>query len=155
MDAGQKKRVSQRGFTFIEVVIAVSLLAAAAAIIIGLQASAVQRGIHDKFSQISILVARRLMASLEANEQDLQPFEQSGRVVELLTTFKMNMPEDKDELSILEQLQATVRIEPWSIPNVDPDAMRKISVIVSWSPDPYDAVRLIYFAPNKSDREEG
>jgi type II secretory pathway pseudopilin PulG len=155
VDAGQPQTLDEGGFTFIEVVIAVSLLAASAAIIIGLQGSAIQRGIHDKYSQIGILIARRLMASLETNEQDLQPFEQSGRVVELLSTFKMTMPDDKDEIAVMDQLQATVRIEPWGIPSVDPDAMRKITIIVSWSSDPYDAVRLMYFAPNKTDREEG
>lgn len=138
---------SERGFTFIEVVIAVSLLAIAATIIVGMQGAAVQRGLRDKFAQQSILAGRRIMASLEANEEQIQPFEQSAPILSLFDTFKIPQPQDKDELSMLEQLQGTLKIEPWAIPEIDPDAMRKITLSINWGPEEDQSIEILYFAP--------
>lgn len=154
MDTGKEKDMtmsrrisSEGGFTFIEVVIAVSLLAVAASIIVGMQGAAIQRGVRDKFAQQAILAERRIMASLEANEDQVQAYEKTGPILDLFDTFKIKPPVDKEELSIIEQLEATLKIEPWEIPEIDPEAMRKITLIVRWGPDQDQSIEVLYFAP--------
>ena len=55
----KKSPSHESGFTFVEVMIALVLLASASAILVGMQSAAVHRTIRDTPAQKSMMVARR------------------------------------------------------------------------------------------------
>ena len=61
----KKSPSDESGFTFVEVMIALVLLASASAILVGMQSAAVHRTIRDTSAQKSMMVARRIMAMIE------------------------------------------------------------------------------------------
>ncbi len=140
----------ERGFTFIEVIIAVMLLAAATGILIGLESSAVQRLIYDRNTQQAMLAARRIMSMIEINQDDLSMANQlQGPVLTVLTQLGAPTPDNQQERAALEALNASVQVAPWTPPgnNIEENSMNKVTLNIAWGPSPDEAFTLVYFIP--------
>lgn len=142
--------VRERGFTFIEVIIAVMLLAAATGILIGLESSAVQRLIYDRNTQQAMLAARRIMSMIEINQDDLSMANQlQGPVLTVLSQLKAPSNGTEQERIALEALNASIMVEPWTPPgnNIEENSMNRVTLSIAWGPTPDEAFTIVYFIP--------
>jgi prepilin-type N-terminal cleavage/methylation domain-containing protein len=140
----------ERGFTFIEVIIAVMLLAAAMSVLIGLESSAVQRLIYDRNTQQAMLAARRIMSMIEIHEDDLSFANQlQGPVLTVLNQLGAPNTGNEQERIALESLNASVMIEPWTPPgnNIEENSMNRVTLSIAWGPTPDEAFTILYFIP--------
>lgn len=138
------------GFTFIEVIIAVMLLSNATMLLIGLEASAIQRTVRDRSTQQAMLAARRIMSQIESIEQTAAPDNQSDvPVPALLAQLGAPATTDPRELQVLERLRASMVVEDWTppFPNIEAPAMKRISLEIAWGPASFERFNLLYFIP--------
>jgi prepilin-type N-terminal cleavage/methylation domain-containing protein len=148
---------SQKGFTFIEVIIALSLLAVSTAVLIGLEGSTVQRTIRDRSVQQSMLAARRVLAAVEAADTKLELSDQNDvPVIDLLRTLNAAELANDAEKGDLETLRASVKIQDWPLPlqGVAQNALRKLVLDISWGSDPRDVFEITYFIPGPEEESE-
>lgn len=147
---GEEVVARERGFTFIEVIIAVMLLAAAMSVLIGLESSAVQRLIYDRNTQQAMLAARRIMSMIEIHEDDLSFANQlQGPVLTVLNQLGAPNTGNEQERIALESLNASVMIEPWTPPgnNIEENSMNRVTLSIAWGPTPDEAFTILYFIP--------
>jgi len=127
----------EAGFTLIEILIALSVMAAASVVLIGMQGAAIARTVRDRNAQQGMLLARRIMASIEISDNPLevQNFE-NDNAIGALQKFGIPEPTDDVEKRALAPFQVTLFGEDLMlpIPNVDQDPLRKFSLRVSWGP---------------------
>lgn len=145
-------RSNQGGFTFIEVVIALALFAAGAALIVGLESSAINRTLRDRNAQQAMLAARRIMALIETAGPKLEIGDQEDQPVDeiLQTLGAPNVPsDDAEKSSPLDGFRASLLFKDWDLPfeNVQNPAMKKISLIVAWGDAPGERLSIDYLYP--------
>ena len=129
----------QAGFTLIEILIALTVMAAASGVLIGMQSAAIARTFRDKNAQQGMLLARRIMASVEAsadNPQALVNFDNES-AIGARHNFGIPEPTEAAEKKALAPFTVTMLVEefPLPIPNMDPEPMNKITLRVSWGAD--------------------
>lgn len=138
------------GFTFIEVVVALAVMASAAGIIIGMQGAALRRTVRDTNAQQAMLTARRIMSSIEAldpknfniQSQENQP------ASALLQTLGVTSVGDKDEAAAISTLSANLLVEDLPIPLLEKEAlMKKIILRLFWGQGLDEALEVIYLMP--------
>lgn len=131
----RRYRYSQSGFTFLEVMVALIIMASAAAVLIGMQGSAAARTLRDSDAQQAMLLARRIMSSIETigDETTLQPFDNEP-ALNALNRWNIPEPSDEKEKSILAPFFVSLLVEDWvlPLPNIDPDPVKKITLRVTW-----------------------
>lgn len=141
---------AERAFTLMEVSIAVLILAASLVVIIGLQSSIITKSNHDRMNLQAMLFARRILAQYEANISEISTGEIRGTAEELLK----GVESDSDQIKIYAGMDAFLKIEQWDIPQ-KPQALKRLTVTVSWGDDPYDSMTVFYFVPYEEvDSEE-
>jgi prepilin-type N-terminal cleavage/methylation domain-containing protein len=143
-----KARSSESGFTFVEVIVALTLMAVAAGLLIGLEGAAVRRTIRDTQAQQAMLAARRIMSAIETmrnneftlSNQDNQP------IAEVLQQLGSPSTDDPSENKALEMLSATVQVEDWvlPLPETESTPLKRISLKVSWGQEPDEAITILY-----------
>ncbi len=136
----------QLGFTLIEITIAVVMLSIALITFLGMQASAVKRELRDKNVRQAMLFSRRILASIEKQEDPLENKNQTQNALQMLKQYGVDA--DEQDQKNLEFLEATLTIENWGIPAVKDDAFKKVTLTSSWSPDVADYFEIVYFVPN-------
>lgn len=137
----------QRGFTFVEVIVALTLLAASASILIGMEGAAIRRTIRDQNAQQATLAARRIMASIEAiksNEFNLASSDNQS-VEQLLSTLGVEPGQQRNALPT-PPLTASLVVEEQPIPflNTVINPMKRITLTVSWGPGRDDFITVFY-----------
>lgn len=159
-----RSRPYQAAFTLIEIAFAILIFAGAFVILLGLHASAMQRAYLDERRQEAMLLARQVLAALEARSEPLQPTESRGPVREIISEASGVagdlLESDPDPGN---RYEAVLRVENLGIPDVDDEAMRRVQVTVSWGESALENVTVFYFIPNDpgdgtveaNDEEEG
>lgn len=142
-----RARKSELGFTFIEVLLAVTILAVAASIAIGLQSASIGRTIDDKMSQRALLAGRRILSMIEVDEKNIQNLEKEGPLSNLFDQYKIPLPDNQDERASLDNITGRISISDWELPKLSKGGMKKISLLLSWG-DEDQNVELVYFAPS-------
>lgn len=134
----RRQRTKESGFTLIEILIALSVMAAASVVLIGMQSAAIARAVRDRNAQQGMFLARRIMASIEAQAdkpQDIPTFENEGAFGVLQ---RLNIPEPTDEISkrAMAPFQITLTSSNLQIPlpNVNQDPLKKFSLRIAWGP---------------------
>jgi prepilin-type N-terminal cleavage/methylation domain-containing protein len=151
-----RSRRSERGFSFIEVIIALSLFAAGAALIVGLESSAINRTVRDRNAQQAMLAARRIMASIETAGSRLELGDQENRpVVEVLQALGAPQVSDDKEKEQLDSLSVTLRIQEWNLPfeNVQNPSMKKVDLVLAWGDGVGESLRIDYLYPNPPQQQ--
>lgn len=133
---------SARGFTFVEVMVSLALLAASVSILIGMQGAAVRRTLRDMNEQQAILTARRIMAALETEDRSNLTINSDANVpiTELLDRFNLTSPADQDNKDALARMRASLAIQEQQI-QIRPQqiqVMILIQLTIAWSTSPYD-----------------
>lgn len=145
------KRVApQSGFSLIEVIVALAIMAAAASLLIGMQGAAISRTLRDRDAQQAMLAARRIMSSIEAAGDDA-PLENFDGETVLETLKKFGGPDVTSDTEALgyASLRVAMAVDEIKlpIPNVEDDPMRKITLKVYWGTQLDEAFIITYLAP--------
>jgi prepilin-type N-terminal cleavage/methylation domain-containing protein len=147
-------RLSTAGFTFIEVTVALALLAVAASILIGMQGAAVKRTLRDTNAQTAMLVARRIMASIEIlNDSEFSLATQSNAPVkDLMQQLNITGLGERSESPALDMMTASVTVDDIEIPmqvNETVEQMRRIILRLTWGPGADESIQLVYQRPRQ------
>lgn len=139
---------AQSGFTLIEILIALSVMASASVVLIGMQSSAIARTMRDKNAQQGMFLSRRIMASVEAlanNPLDVPTFENES-AIGALQKFGIPEPTDEHEKRALEPFQVALLGEflQIPIPNVNQDPIRKFVLKITWGPAVDETFSVVY-----------
>lgn len=146
------RRKNSAGFSLIEVVFAVLILASALVTLLGLQSSSLQLSAHSKFTQRAMLIARDILAPIETSKEpiDIQDLEGTPReVLEKVLPARIN-DNNKDTQDAM--FRVRLKVEYWGIPKVNEEAMRRITLTVRWSTAALDSFEIVYFMPNEGDQ---
>jgi prepilin-type N-terminal cleavage/methylation domain-containing protein len=138
------KNISERGFTFIEVIVALALLAASASILIGMEGAAIRRTIRDQNAQQATLAARRILASIEAiDPKDFNLGSSDNRPVEELLG---DLGVEPDQRQRGNPLTASLLVEdqPIPFPNTAINPMKRITLTISWGQGRDDSITVFY-----------
>jgi len=146
-----QRKKSEQGFTFLEVIVALALLAVSASILIDMEAAAVRRTIRDQNAQQATLAARRIMASIEAiDDKDFTLASSQGRPAEELLQ-ELGVDTAAQSLQGGPQVSAPpltasllVEDQPIPLPNTVVDPMKRIILKVSWGPGRDDFITIFY-----------
>lgn len=144
-----KPHSSEIGFTLIEIMIAIFLLASSLTILLGLQSAVVSRAINDQSRAQAMLVARRILAGIETGEIETPEGESSKSAREQLGALVR--PEDS---TLLDDITINMLSEPWEVPNFEKFKIRKITLNLVWGPSQEQQTGLYYFIPEDEGQEE-
>jgi prepilin-type N-terminal cleavage/methylation domain-containing protein len=141
----------QRGFTFIEVTVALALLAVASSILIGMQGAAVRRTIRDANAQAAMLVARRIMASIELlkDSEFMLSTQSAGPVRDLLQQLNISGIGERPESSAIDQMTSSVTVDELELllPQEKQEKMKRIVVRLAWGPGADESMQIVYQRP--------
>jgi len=139
----------QRGFTLVEVVIALVILGGSLVVLLGLQSSLITRTLRDETQERASLLTRQLLAPLEAGLSSTDTIDTSGTFQEVYArvTKDLAQPSDLDSTDNNAMFRVSYTIVPWKIEGFDDDLMHKVTVIVSWGENPSDRTITNYFVP--------
>jgi len=149
--AARHRRLSQSGFTLIEITVALSLLAVSASIFIGMQGSAVRRTLRDTNAQAAMLVARRVMASIEIlkDSEFMLATNSESPVRDLLQQLNITGIGDKAESAAIDQMTASVAVDELELvlPLDRQEQMKRITLRLTWGPGADESIQLVYQRP--------
>jgi len=147
------KKNDNKGFTFIELLFAVLILAAAILPIYGLQTTALDRVARNENELQATLIARQLLSFVEGSEGNLRstnrelPADDALRQIARGTKGIDYEPANAD---VLAHYSVTFVVEPWTIQLTQqiPIALERLRLEVSWGPSKRDKVQFMYlFSP--------
>jgi prepilin-type N-terminal cleavage/methylation domain-containing protein len=156
MDTRQVKHklgsAHERGFTFVEVLLALIVLASAASVLVGMQSAAISRTIRDRNAQQAMLFARRVMSAIEVmDESSPIPPADEQPAAQLMQTFGIPEPTTDPEKRALDPLRASLIVEEFALPfeNFDQSPLQKLTLRVAWGNAIDDAFVITYLKPVK------
>lgn len=154
MDArsrNNRQNRSQQGFSLIEIVFAVLIFAGSLVVLLGLQSSSLQLTARDKLTQRAMLYARRILAPLETSSDPIEIQDVEGTVRDLLARVTPGDIDLAQDESIDPNFRAHLKVESWGIPNINDEAMKRLSLTIRWSQSSDDMFQIVYFLPNDGD----
>lgn len=137
----------QQGFTLIEIIIAVMVLAVSLTTILGLQSSSTDQAIRTRNKQEAMLIAREIMSAIELQGSAIENISLNTSALEVLQKY---LPPDKQKKNRAETglpLQADLSIDFWAMKGLPDKSVKKVSLVVYWSDNPQDKISIIYFIP--------
>ena len=146
------KRRAERGFTLIEITLAILVLAGSFTVILGLLASATQRAVRDKNSQSAMLLARRILAAIETNKDAPNTGVQEDQANKILVSLMPGLDENSPELDDTKIFNARLTTEDWPI-GEDRNSVVRISLVLSWSDSPADSLYVTFFKPKEEEED--
>lgn len=150
--AKQRRTNRSRGFTLAEVTIAVLVLSSAMIVMISLQSASLESSFRDERRQKALLAARSVFSAIEIDENPIEDIDVEAPLVELLAKRSpLDGLSDWNQFRNLQPFRARLQIANWPIPvpNIDPDAVKRVTLRVAWSDTAADAVELYYYIPKK------
>ena len=136
---------SESGFTLAEIAVALALLAATLATLIGLQSSAVQRSIDNRANVEAMLFARQILSQLEIEDEPPEEQDTQGPLSDFIDTTDDS--EFRDQLEANYRYQVRLKVEVWSLPD-SPEALKRITLTITWGPSATEQLNIFYFLPN-------
>jgi prepilin-type N-terminal cleavage/methylation domain-containing protein len=147
----------EAGFTLIEIIIAILLLAGSLVILLGLQSSAMGRAVRDGHKLQAMLLARQILAAVETSKDPLGEENYSGPAIKALEDYVPNFRSLGQDLNSYETFQINLQIHDWELPIEDvklPVKIKRADIAVSWSALPQDSVWVTYFVPEEPLEEQ-
>jgi prepilin-type N-terminal cleavage/methylation domain-containing protein len=142
-----KTKRTKAGFTLIEVTIAVLILASSLMILMGLQSATLERAARDDARTQALLIARRILAAIETQPQDIQEGQLSGSAEEILGKFNVQDENDPPLPRSVADFTAGFEVQDITLPSFKKKIMHRVLVRVAWSADQRDMVEVLYYAP--------
>lgn len=141
------------GFTFIELLFAVVILAAAILPIYGLQTTALDRVARNENELQATLIARQLLSFVEGSEGNLRSTNRELRADDALRQIARGtkgLDYQPANLDVLTHYSVVFVVEPWTIQLTEklPIPLQRLRLEVSWGPSSRDRVKFMYlFSP--------
>jgi prepilin-type N-terminal cleavage/methylation domain-containing protein len=148
---------SQGGFTFLEIIIALMILAAAAGMLIGLESATIRRTIEDRNVQQAMLAARRIMSAIEIIKPPDQvaslPMQPLSGLLGQIVAAPAQSNTSPEEARALERFSAELTVQdfPLPLPNIEPNPLQMISLQIRWGDQPTDVFEIQYLIPVPED----
>lgn len=139
-----QEQLTIRGFTLIEVAIAVAILGIGLTTLLSLQSRYIKNYQHEENLTQAALYAQYLMTMIEVNDTVPEPGTSDKPLAEALGGSGYF---DKDDLTAKESLKDWRAIQEVNSIDIDPvkDALRQISVSVSWDDQPGNRFTAVLF----------
>jgi prepilin-type N-terminal cleavage/methylation domain-containing protein len=151
-----KKRItsivrSQQGFTLLEVMIAVTILAATLTTVYGLQAANARATLYITNQNRAVLLSRQFFAYLQTRPDDLGPLTPQtvqGSLDQIYGAIGLRPPNFSDD----ERSRFTARliIDQWPLAQFLPKPIRRLQLQLRWSPTATDQLTTHLFLPPES-----
>jgi prepilin-type N-terminal cleavage/methylation domain-containing protein len=137
---------SQCGFTLIEIIIAVMILAVSLTTLLGMQSAATQTAIKTRNKQEAMLAARTILSGIEFAGDTVRNTTAQGTASEIALRFLSK--EAVAPIVAKEQkipLRAKLVIEYWPMQDLRKEALQRVTLTMSWSSQPGDSMTFYYF----------
>ncbi len=135
------------------------ILAGAFVTLLGVQSASIQRSVRDWNKQQSMLIARQIFSAIETglaiNKAALDVGQRSGSPDKIINQILSGASDNDHLLDPENRFTATINISYWPIPNVDPEAVKRIFLTVAWGNTIADSINVAYFIPNEESKKEG
>jgi type II secretory pathway pseudopilin PulG len=152
-------KVAARGFTIIEITVAVLILAGSLVVLLGLQSSATGRSVDDRIRQQAMLETRRILTALELAVEEPAVGELVGTVNEVLEKIYPPFVASSDNFATREELpklpytfEARLNVTAWNLPKIE-NALRRVTVTVAWGQRRDEEYSVEYFLPHTAEEE--
>ena len=149
------------GFTLIEVMLALLILASSIVVLLGLQSSLMERTYQDNMREQAVLYGRRIFSALEEAVQNGEGVEEQtveGTPEEVLNNFISVDPDSNAEKKGNDNIfSASLLVEPWALPgsiNIDNGAFRRATLTISWGDSSRERTVLTFFIPAEAESEQ-
>lgn len=143
------KRHSQ-GFTLLEVLISVVILALAFATVSGLQSATITATLRMGEKQQAILVMRQLFSAIEEDLSRVSPQQLEGPPSEIYRSIF-----EGQKMSVQSELDQRFRVkyvaEAFNAPNIPPESLIKITITISWGASTADSLTTTYLVAKEPD----
>jgi prepilin-type N-terminal cleavage/methylation domain-containing protein len=143
-------RSRRSGFTMLEIMIAISILAVAVVPSLGLNNASLSRLYQNEKEFRAILIARQVMSFFEASGRSPNPQESDGEALQIvneLGRFTTGIPYTHPNPLELDGFYIFLKVDPLQIENFPDDKLLKVSVVVSWGTEVKDSLELIHIVP--------
>jgi prepilin-type N-terminal cleavage/methylation domain-containing protein len=130
-----------RGFTLLEIMIAVLILSVSMIVLLGLQASVLTQEKRDSERQEAISMAKQILAAIELYPDPLKSGSQSAN--DLLKFLSPNSPAIKKS-----DLLSNLQIEKIGVPGLQNKDLERVKLTISWGNSDLDKVSFIYVRPD-------
>lgn len=146
---------NNRGFTLLEIAMAITFLTFALVVLIGLQSAATKKALRDRNMQEAMLMARSVLSAVEldTDEVDVQDTEMVAEdLVKRLLPTKENL-DNSEENKSRREFMAHLKVEEVVIP-IDEQTgaiitMKKLFLRISWGDGPDDHLDTYFFIKPK------
>ncbi len=142
--------IHEKGFTLIEIAIAIFLLATSLTIILSLQSSVIARSLDDRTRIQAMLAARRVLSGIESGDIEVEKSDLSKPLLEYLGP--QARPEDAESLK---NLTLDLKVEPWTVARFEDLEIDKITLSLSWGPAIEQSVTIFFFVPQDESETDG
>ncbi len=153
MTKKSKLKSSAAGFTLIEIVIAVALLAVALTTLLGLQSAIVGNTLTSRDQMQATLIARSVLSGIEMKDAIADEKGGSFSVEDAYRDYGIPYPESEAERATLQRFHVDMQVAPWKVAE-DESGMNKLELTVSWGDSHQQRVNFIYFAPTPDEGDD-
>lgn len=146
-ETGGRPRRTSSGFTLIEVTVSIVILATSLTILLGLQASSVQRAVYDRDAQQAMLIAREILSAIDIHKNPETIGDAFGSPEEVLRDVLESSAVPEDGLDPEGKFEVDLKLEDVElpIPNLGTDRLRRATLAVRWVGGPEEGLVIDYF----------
>ena len=142
---------SAAGFTLIEVLVALLVLATSLVVLLGLQSSSTQAALRSRNQTTAMLYARSFLAAVESDEIVVPESEDTTlSLLELFDRHNLTAQISETERESLTRFTAHFVSRPKDILEYK-GALQEIMLTISWGPSNQDSFTVNYYEPTESD----
>lgn len=136
----------ERGFTLLEIMIAVVILSIALVTLLSLQASVLSQEVRDRERQVALGMARQILTALEIREDPMQDGELNLTAGELLNMLYDGAIQagDKAEEEKGYSYLTTLSVSPRGIPTLSNNDLQEFRLTIKWGEGELDKVSFLY-----------
>lgn len=137
---------AHNGFTLLEVLIALLILATSMVTILSLQGAIMSRTVQDSRAQRALLASRLILSLIEAQEDTLPFTNDQGTVADII---KVIAPEGGNLPTILNlsdyaDIQAAITTQPWTAGGIAENLLKKFVITLKWGDGPGEFLETTY-----------
>ncbi|MGI6680987.1 MAG: type IV pilus modification PilV family protein [Bdellovibrionota bacterium] len=143
-----KKTRCEKGFTLVEIAIAVFMLATALVVMLGLEQSNIARTINDQNRKVALGLARKVMAAIELEKVSINVDEEKDE--ELIVFFSQNdIPFDEEDKDILDKFKIKLKATSPKLIGIEQENIIKlIELKISWGETNREELNIIRYTEN-------